>query len=110
MDRRGAKDGRHRGFIDAEHALDPGYASKLGVQCDDLLVSQPDTASRRWKLPRHWCDRGAIDIIIIDSVAALVPRAEIEGEMGDAHMGLQARLMCQALRKLTASISKSNTR
>lgn len=96
-------------FIDAEHALDLGYARKLGVNADDLLVSQPDTGEQALEIAETLVRSGAIDIIVVDSVAALVPRAEIEGEMGDAHMGLQARLMSQALRKLTAAISKSNT-
>lgn len=96
-------------FIDAEHALDLSYARKLGVQTDDLLVSQPDTGEQALEIAETLVRSGAIDIIVVDSVAALVPRAEIEGEMGDAHMGLQARLMSQALRKLTAAISKSQT-
>lgn len=96
-------------FVDAEHALDLGYAKKLGVQTDDLLVSQPDTGEQALEITETLVRSGALDIIVIDSVAALVPRAEIEGEMGDAHMGLQARLMSQALRKLTAAISKSQT-
>ncbi|WP_447983413.1 recombinase RecA [Nitrospira sp. Nam74] len=96
-------------FIDAEHALDLGYAKKLGVQTDDLLVSQPDTGEQALEIAETLVRSGAIDIIVVDSVAALVPRAEIEGEMGDAHMGLQARLMSQALRKLTAAIAKSQT-
>ncbi len=96
-------------FIDAEHALDLSYAKKLGVQTDDLLVSQPDTGEQALEIAETLVRSGAIDIIVVDSVAALVPRAEIEGEMGDAHMGLQARLMSQALRKLTAAISKSQT-
>lgn len=96
-------------FIDAEHALDLGYAKKLGVNTDDLLVSQPDTGEQALEIAETLVRSGAVDIIVVDSVAALVPRAEIEGEMGDAHMGLQARLMSQALRKLTAAISKSQT-
>jgi recombination protein RecA len=96
-------------FIDAEHALDTVYAKRLGVNCDDLLVSQPDTGEQALEIADMLVRSGAIDILVIDSVAALVPRAEIEGEMGDAHMGLQARLMSQALRKLTAAISRSNT-
>ncbi len=96
-------------FIDAEHALDLTYAKKLGVHVDDLLVSQPDTGEQALEIAETLVRSGAIDIIVIDSVAALVPRAEIEGEMGDAHMGLLARLMSQALRKLTAAISKSQT-
>ena len=96
-------------FIDAEHALDLTYAKKLGVQTDDLLVSQPDTGGQALEIAETLVRSGAIDVIVVDSVAALVPRAEIEGEMGDSHMGLQARLMSQALRKLTAAISKSQT-
>ncbi|WP_447977006.1 recombinase RecA [Candidatus Nitrospira bockiana] len=96
-------------FIDAEHALDLGYAKKLGVDTDDLLVSQPDTGEQALEIAETLVRSGAVDLIVVDSVAALVPRAEIEGEMGDAHMGLQARLMSQALRKLTAAISKSLT-
>ncbi|MEE9531730.1 MAG: recombinase RecA, partial [Syntrophobacteria bacterium] len=96
-------------FIDAEHALDLGYARKLGVNVDDLLVSQPDTGEQALEITETLVRSGAMDAVVIDSVAALVPRAEIEGEMGDAHMGLQARLMSQALRKLTAAISKSRT-
>jgi len=96
-------------FIDAEHALDPGYAHKLGVNLDDLLVSQPDTGEQALEITDTLVRSGAVDIIVIDSVAALTPRAEIEGEMGDQLPGLQARLMSQALRKLTASISKSGT-
>jgi recombination protein RecA len=96
-------------FIDAEHALDVMYAKKLGVNCDDLLVSQPDTGEQALEITEVLVRSGAMDVVVIDSVAALVPRAELEGEMGDVHMGLQARLMSQALRKLTASISKSMT-
>ncbi len=96
-------------FIDAEHALDLNYAKKLGVHADDLLVSQPDTGEQALEIAETLVRSGAVDLIVVDSVAALVPRAELEGEMGDAHMGLQARLMSQALRKLTAAISKSNT-
>jgi recombination protein RecA len=96
-------------FIDAEHALDIGYAKKLGVNCDDLLVSQPDTGEQALEIADMLVRSGAIDVIVIDSVAALVPRAEIEGEMGDSHMGLQARLMSQALRKLTGTIGKTMT-
>ena len=95
-------------FVDAEHALDVHYAKKLGVNTDDLLISQPDTGEQALEIVEVLVRSGAIDVMIIDSVAALVPRAEIEGEMGDSHMGLQARLMSQALRKLTATISKSN--
>jgi recombination protein RecA len=96
-------------FIDAEHALDPAYAKRLGVNTDALLVSQPDTGEEALEITEALVRSGAIDVIVIDSVAALVPKAEIEGEMGDSHMGLQARLMSQALRKLTGIISKSNT-
>lgn len=96
-------------FIDAEHALDPAYAQRLGVQVDDLLVSQPDTGEQALEIADALVHSGAVDIIVIDSVAALVPRAEIEGDMGDAHVGLQARLMSQALRKLTGTISKVGT-
>jgi len=96
-------------FIDAEHALDIGYAKKLGVNCDELLVAQPDTGEQALEIADMLVRSGAIDIIVIDSVAALVPRAEIEGEMGDSHMGLQARLMSQALRKLTGTIGKTMT-
>ena len=96
-------------FIDAEHALDVHYAKKLGVNIDDLLISQPDTGEQALEIAEDLVRSGAVDVIVIDSVAALVPKAEIEGEMGDAHMGLQARLMSQALRKMTATISKSNT-
>jgi len=96
-------------FIDAEHALDVAYARKLGVDCDELLVSQPDTGEQALEIADMLVRSGAIDIVVVDSVAALVPRAEIEGEMGDSHMGLQARLMSQALRKLTATMSKTNT-
>jgi recombination protein RecA len=94
-------------FIDAEHALDPSYAKKLGVNLDDLLISQPDTGEQALEIADTLVRSGAIDVIVVDSVAALVPKAELEGEMGDAHVGLQARLMSQALRKLTASISRS---
>ncbi len=96
-------------FIDAEHALDIVYAKKLGVNCDDLLVAQPDTGEQALEIADMLVRSGAVDIMVIDSVAALVPRAEIEGEMGDSHMGLQARLMSQALRKLTGTISKTMT-
>jgi recombination protein RecA len=96
-------------YIDAEHALDLGYAQKLGVKTDDLLVSQPDHGEQALEIAETLVRSGAIDVLVIDSVAALVPKAEIEGEMGDAHMGLQARLMSQALRKLTATISRSQT-
>jgi recombination protein RecA len=103
------KKGGIAAFIDAEHALDVAYARKLGVNCDELLVSQPDTGEQALEIVDMLVRSGAVDIIIIDSVAALVPRAEIEGEMGDSHMGLQARLMSQALRKLTATIGKTQT-
>jgi len=96
-------------FIDAEHALDPTYAAKLGVKTEELLVSQPDTGEEALEIVEALVRSGALDVIVIDSVAALVPKAEIDGDMGDAHMGLQARLMSQALRKLTAIIAKSNT-
>jgi len=96
-------------FIDAEHALDIAYAQNLGVKTDDLLISQPDTGEQALEIAEVLVRSGAMDVLVVDSVAALVPRAEIEGEMGDAHMGLQARLMSQALRKLTAAISKSKT-
>jgi recombination protein RecA len=96
-------------FIDAEHALDPGYARKLGVDVDNLLISQPDAGEQALEICDTLVRSGAVDVVVIDSVAALVPRAELEGEMGDSHMGLHARLMSQALRKLTASVSRSNT-
>ncbi len=96
-------------FVDAEHALDVGYARKLGVRTDDLLISQPDTGEQALEIAETLVRSGAIDVLVIDSVAALVPKAELEGEMGDAHMGVQARLMSQALRKLTGTISKSQT-
>lgn len=96
-------------FIDAEHALDPVYAQKLGVNIDDLLISQPDTGEQALEIAEALVRSGAVDLVVVDSVAALVPRMELEGEMGDAHVGLQARLMSQALRKLTGCISKSNT-
>ncbi len=96
-------------FVDAEHALDTNYARKLGVNVEELLISQPDTGEQALEITETLVRSGAIDVLVIDSVAALVPRAEIEGEMGDSHMGLQARLMSQALRKLTAAISRSNT-
>lgn len=96
-------------YIDAEHALDPGYAAKLGVNLDDLLISQPDTGEQALEIADTLVRSGAIDVLVVDSVAALVPKAELEGEMGDAHVGLQARLMSQALRKLTASVARSNT-
>jgi len=97
------------GYIDAEHALDVGYARKLGVRTDDLLLSQPDTGEQGLEIAEMLVRSGAIDVLVIDSVAALVPKAELEGEMGDAHMGVQARLMSQALRKLTGTIAKSQT-
>jgi len=96
-------------FVDAEHALDPNYAEKLGVNVDDLLVSQPDTGEQALEITDMLVRSGAVDIVVVDSVAALTPKAEIEGEMGDTHVGLQARLMSQALRKLTANIKRSNT-
>ncbi len=95
-------------FVDAEHALDPSYARKLGVDIEDLLISQPDTGEQALEIADTLVRSGAVDVLVVDSVAALVPRAELEGEMGDTHVGLQARLMSQALRKLTASVSKSN--
>ena len=96
-------------FIDAEHALDPGYAKKIGVDIDNLLISQPDAGEQALEIADTLVRSGAIDVLVVDSVAALVPKAELEGEMGDSHMGLQARLMSQALRKLTSTISRSNT-
>ncbi|MBQ7097871.1 MAG: recombinase RecA, partial [Clostridia bacterium] len=101
--------GGEAAFIDAEHALDPVYAEKLGVRIDDLIVSQPDTGEQALEITEQLVRSGAIDVIVIDSVAALVPKQEIEGLMGDSHVGLQARLMSQALRKLTSVVSKSNT-
>ena len=103
------KNGGTAAFIDAEHALDINYARKLGVKTDDLLLSQPDTGEQALEIAETLVRSGALDVVVVDSVAALVPRAEIEGEMGDSHMGLQARLMSQALRKLTGAISKSQT-
>jgi recombination protein RecA len=103
------KKGGMGAYIDAEHALDLGYAKKLGVKTDDLLISQPDHGEQALEIAETLVRSGAIDVLVIDSVAALVPKAEIEGEMGDSHMGLQARLMSQALRKLTATISRSHT-
>ncbi len=103
------KAGGFAAFIDAEHALDPQYATRLGVNLDELLVSQPDTGEQALEIAEALVRSGAIDVLVIDSVAALVPRAEIEGEMGDSHVGLQARLMSQALRKLSGAISKSRT-
>jgi recombination protein RecA len=102
------RDGGTAAFVDAEHALDPVYARRIGVDIDNLLVSQPDTGEQALEITETLVRSGAVDIIIVDSVAALTPRAEIEGEMGDAHMGLQARLMSQALRKLTGAISRAN--
>ena len=102
------KNGENCAFIDAEHALDPSYAKKLGVNIDELIISQPDTGEQALEITDSLVRSKAISVLVIDSVAALTPRAEIEGEMGDAHMGLQARLMSQALRKLTGSVSKSN--
>lgn len=96
-------------FVDAEHALDPQYAARLGVDVENLLISQPDTGEQALEIVELLARSGAVDVVVVDSVAALVPKAEIEGEMGDAHVGLQARLMSQALRKLTAVLSKSNT-
>lgn len=102
------KDGGTAAFVDAEHALDPEYAKRIGVKINDLLISQPDNGEQALDIVEALVRSGAVDVIVIDSVAALVPKAEIEGEMGDVHMGRQARLMSQALRKLTAIISKSN--
>ena len=96
-------------YIDAEHAMDPGYAEKCGVNKDELLISQPDTAEQGLEICEYLVRSGAVDVVVIDSVAALVPKAELEGDMGDSHVGLQARLMSQALRKLTSAISRSNT-
>ena len=101
--------GGQAAFIDAEHALDPEYAQNLGVNIDELLLSQPDTGEQALEIAEALVRSGAVDIIVVDSVAALVPKAEIEGEMGDSHMGLQARLMSQALRKLSGAINKSKT-
>ena len=103
------KGGGTAAFIDAEHALDPQYAEKLGVNVDDLLVSQPDTGEQALEITDMLVRSSAVDVVVVDSVAALTPKAEIEGDMGDSHMGLQARLMSQALRKLTANIKRSNT-
>jgi recombination protein RecA len=103
------KKGGIAAFVDAEHALDVGYARKLGVRTDDLLISQPDTGEQALEITETLVRSGAVDVLVVDSVAALVPKAELEGEMGDAHMGVQARLMSQALRKLTGTISKSST-
>ncbi|MEC9275290.1 MAG: recombinase RecA, partial [Pseudomonadota bacterium] len=101
--------GKTCAFVDAEHALDPVYAEKLGVNIDELLVSQPDTGEQALEICDMLVRSGAVDVVIVDSVAALTPKAEIEGDMGDSHVGLQARLMSQALRKLTANIKRSNT-
>lgn len=103
------KKGGIAAFVDAEHALDPGYAKKLGVSVEDLIISQPDTGEQGLEIAEALVRSGAVDILVVDSVAALVPKAEIDGEMGDSHIGLQARLMSQALRKLAGAISKSNT-
>jgi recombination protein RecA len=103
------KQGGTAAFVDAEHALDPSYAVKLGVNVDDLLVSQPDTGEQALEISDMLVRSGAVDVIVVDSVAALTPKAEIEGEMGDSHVGLHARLMSQALRKLTSNIKRSNT-
>jgi recombination protein RecA len=103
------KGGGTAAFVDAEHALDPSYAAKLGVNVDDLLVSQPDTGEQALEITDLLVRSGAVDVVVVDSVAALTPKAEIEGEMGDTHVGLQARLMSQALRKLTGNIKRSNT-
>ncbi|HZK18485.1 MAG TPA: recombinase RecA, partial [Clostridia bacterium] len=103
------KSGGAAAFIDAEHALDPVYARNLGVDIDNLLISQPDTGEQALEICEALVRSGALDVVVVDSVAALVPRAELEGEMGDAHVGLQARLMSQALRKLAGAISKSRT-
>src|SRR5699024_2312852 len=103
------KQGGNAAFIDAEHALDPNYARALGVNIEDLLLSQPDTGEQALEIAEALVRSGAVDIVVVDSVAALVPKAEIEGEMGDAHVGLQARLMSHALRKLSGAINKSNT-
>ncbi len=102
------RNGGTAAFVDAEHALDPSYAEKLGVNVDDLLVSQPDTGEQALEIADMLVRSGAVDVVVVDSVAALVPKAEIEGEMGDSHVGLQARLMSQALRKLTGNIKRSN--
>jgi recombination protein RecA len=103
------RNGGTAAFVDAEHALDPVYAEKLGVKVNDLLVSQPDTGEQALEITDMLVRSGAVDVVVVDSVAALTPKAEIEGEMGDQHMGLQARLMSQALRKLTGNIKRSNT-
>ena len=103
------KMGGEAAFIDAEHALDPVYAKKLGVDIDNLIVSQPDTGEQALEITESLIRSGALDVVVVDSVAALVPKAEIDGDMGDSHMGLQARLMSQALRKLAGAINKSKT-
>ena len=103
------KAGGFAAFIDAEHAVDPDYSKRLGVNTEELLISQPDTGEQALEICETLVRSGALDVIVIDSVAALVPRAELEGDMGDSHMGLQARLMSQALRKLTGTVSRSNT-
>jgi len=103
------RNGGTAAYIDAEHALDPGYAAKCGVDTKELLISQPDTAEQALEICEYLVRSGAVDIVVIDSVAAMVPKAELEGDMGDTHMGLQARIMSQALRKLTSAISRSNT-
>src|SRR5512136_1899570 len=103
------KAGGKAAFIDAEHAMDPSYAGRIGVNIDELLVSQPDNGEQALEIAELLIRSGALDVLVVDSVAALTPRAELEGEMGDSHMGLQARLMSQALRKLTAIVSRSKT-
>ena len=103
------KSGNYAAFIDAEHAIDPEYSKKLGVDIEELLISQPDNGEQALEICETLVRSGALDVIVVDSVAALVPRAELEGDMGDSHMGLQARLMSQALRKLTGTVSRSNT-
>ena len=103
------KSGNYAAFIDAEHAIDPEYSKKLGVDTEELLISQPDNGEQALEICETLVRSGALDVIVVDSVAALVPRAELEGDMGDSHMGLQARLMSQALRKLTGTVSRSNT-
>jgi len=103
------RNGGMAAFIDVEHALDPIYAKKLGVDVDNLLVSQPDYAEQALEITAALVTSGSIDVLVVDSVAALVPKAELDGEMGDSHMGVQARLMSQAMRKLTGTVSKSNT-
>jgi recombination protein RecA len=103
------KAGGTAAFIDAEHALDPAYAAKLGVDIENLLVSQPDHGEQALEIANALINTGMVDVVVVDSVAALVPKAELEGEMGDSHMGLHARLMSQALRKLTGTVSRTNT-